>query len=152
MRAGYSGRFKPKHPTKYNGDPTNIIFRSLLERSCMLFFDSNPNVISWSSEEVAIPYFSELDNKWHRYFVDFIIELIDKNGKKQKIMIEVKPFKQTQQPVKRRGKAQKYFLTEVTTYIVNQAKWKAAEAYCKKNGMTFKILTERDIRKNNKDK
>jgi hypothetical protein len=34
----------------------------------------------------------------------------------------------------------------VKTYAVNEAKWKAAEEYCKDRRMTFKILTENELK------
>lgn len=46
-----SGRFYPKNPQKYSGDPNNIIYRSLLERNLMSYFDKNPNILKWASEE-----------------------------------------------------------------------------------------------------
>ena len=39
----YKGRFIPKYPEKYKGDPTNIIFRSLWERRVMSYLDENIN-------------------------------------------------------------------------------------------------------------
>ena len=37
-------------------------------------------------------------------------------------------------------------LTEVKTYCVNEAKWKAAIEYCKDRRMQFKILTEHELK------
>ena len=31
------------------------------------------------------------------------------------------------------------------TYAVNQAKWKAAQEFCKDNGMQFKLITEKEL-------
>ena len=52
----YSGYFKPKNPTKYRGNPTNIVYRSLWERKFMVFCDNNPSILQWGSEEIIIPY------------------------------------------------------------------------------------------------
>ena len=76
----YRGKYQPKNPSKYLGDPTKITYRSLWERKCMLTFDDNPNVIRWASEEIAIPYLSPVDKKRHRYFPDFIVEVKNKKG------------------------------------------------------------------------
>ena len=139
----YSGRFIPKNPTKYVGDPNNIIYRSSWECRCMSYFDRTDEIISWASEEISIPYKSPVDSRIHRYFPDFIIRV--KSGNKTKtIMIEVKPYKQTQPP-KQRSRVTKQYITEVTTYGVNQSKWVAAEEYCKDRGWEFKILTENDL-------
>lgn len=139
----YSGRFIPKNPTKYVGDPNNIIYRSSWECRCMSYFDRTDEIISWASEEISIPYKSPVDSRMHRYFPDFIIRV--KSGNKTKtIMIEVKPYKQTQPP-KQRSRVTKQYITEVTTYGVNQAKWVAAEEYCKDRGWEFKVITETDL-------
>jgi len=140
----YKGKFKPKNPEKYSGDPTNIIYRSLWERKCMVKFDENPNVLEWRSEEVAIPYLSPIDNRVHRYFPDFIIKVITKEGSKKTYMIEVKPKSQTKEP-KKKKKITKAYLREVTEWGKNSAKWKAAEDYCSDRGWEFKILTEDEI-------
>lgn len=146
----YKGKFKPKNPEKYKGDPTNIIYRSLWERKCMVKFDESPNVIEWRSEEVAIPYLSPLDNRVHRYFPDFIIKVVTKDGSKKVYMIEVKPKQQTKEP-KKKSRVTKGYIREVTEWGKNSAKWKAAEEYCLDRGWEFKILTEDDIfGKNNK--
>ena len=45
----------------------------------MVMFDTNPNVIRWASEEMAIPYHSPVDRKRHKYYPDFIVELKNKD-------------------------------------------------------------------------
>ncbi len=137
----YKGRFKPKNPSKYKGDPTNIIFRSLWERKLMVHLDENKSVIQWSSEEIAIPYRSPLDNRIHRYFPDFYVKGLDANGNITEMLIEVKPKKETVEP-KKKKRVTKQYITEVTTWGKNQAKWKAAEDYCSDRGWQFKIMTE----------
>jgi hypothetical protein len=47
----------------------------------MLHLDKNPSVVSWSSEEIIIPYKSPADGKWHRYFVDFYVQIQTLDGK-----------------------------------------------------------------------
>ena len=139
----YSGKFTPKNPNKYVGDPNNIIFRSSWEAKCMSYFDRKDEIISWASEEISIPYRSPVDSRIHRYYPDFIIRV--KTGDKTKtIMIEVKPYKQTQPP-KQRSRVTKQYITEVTTWGVNQAKWVAANEYCKDRGWGFQIITEKEL-------
>lgn len=140
----YKGKFRPKHPSKYLGDPTNIIYRSSWERQCMVYFDNNPNIVKWGSEEVIIPYRSPIDGRYHRYFVDFIIKAKQVDGTIQTSLIEVKPFKQTQPPQIQKRKTKRY-LNEVTTYLVNEAKWKATESYCKDRKWNFQIITENEL-------
>jgi len=137
----YSGTFRPTNPQKYVGDHKNIIYRSSWECRVMNWLDKNPNIVSWASEEVVIPYVSPVDGKWHRYFPDFVVKVKDKNGVTKTMMLEVKPKKQTKQPEQQKRVTKRY-ITEVTTSGVNQAKWKAATEYCLDRNWEFKLITE----------
>ncbi len=139
----YKGWFRPKNPSKYKGNATNIIYRSNWELRVMKWLDGNPAVIWWASEELPIPYVSPVDNKVHRYFPDFIVRTKRKDGSEQTSIIEVKPYKQTMMPTQKR-KTQRY-LAEVATYAVNQAKWKAADLFCKEHGWQFQLITEKEL-------
>ncbi len=139
----YKGRFRPKNPSKYKGDASNIIYRSSWELRVMKYLDENSSILWWASEELPIPYLSPVDNKAHRYFPDFIVRAINKEQKETTIIIEVKPEKQTKPPCQKR-KTKRYF-QEAVTYAVNEAKWKAANLFCKEQGWQFKILTEKDL-------
>jgi len=140
----YKGRFSPKSPQKYKGDPTNIIYRSLWERKLMVYLDENPNVLEWNSEEIIIPYKSPIDNRFHRYFPDFWAKVRAKDGSMKTMILEVKPKAQTKEP-KRKKRVTKQYVNEVTTWGVNQAKWHAATEYCLDRGWEFKILTEDEL-------
>lgn len=109
----------------------------------MHWFDINPNVLTWASEELVIPYMSPIDNRKHRYFPDFIAKMKQKDGSFKTFVIEVKPESQTKMPVQKR-RTQK-FLEEAKTYAVNQEKWRAADIFCQQQGWEFKIVTERDL-------
>jgi len=139
----YKGRFTPKNPKKYAGDSSNIVYRSLWELKVMKYLDENSNVIYWASEELVIPYVSPVDNKVHRYFPDFIVKVLNKEGKETTMVLEVKPEKQTRPPSQKRKTKQ--FIQESITYIINEAKWKAAELFCLEHGWKFKIITEKDL-------
>lgn len=144
----YKGRFKPKNYQKYKGDPTNVIYRSLLERRFMVYCDDSPWVLEWSSEEVVVPYYSPVDKKWHRYFVDFWMKYRDKNNQIKTVLVEIKPASQTVQPKMKEtptGRPTRRFLREAVTYTVNQAKWKAAREYCADRKWEFKIITDKDL-------
>ena len=146
----YKGKFKPKNPNKYKGNPTNIIYRSLLERRFMVYLDNNPSVLKWNSEEIIIPYVSPLDNRVHRYFPDFYMEYKNTNGVMVRTLIEIKPSVQTKPPNPKRkltktGRKSKRYLREVNTYIVNDAKWKQAIKYCDERGWDWRIITEKQI-------
>ena len=140
----YSGKFIPKNPQKYKGDFTNITYRSTWERRVMVWLDERSDVLCWNSEEVIIPYKSPVDGKYHRYFVDFYVQVKRKDDTIQTLLIEVKPHKQTIEPVKK-SRVTKQYITEVVTYGVNQAKWAAANEFCKDRGWVFKVLTEYDL-------
>ena len=140
----YSGLFRPKNPKKYVGDPNNIVYRSSWECRVMDWLDRNKDIISWASEELIVPYISPVDNRVHRYFPDFLVKVRNKEGQLKTLMIEVKPKKQTQPPIQQR-RITKQYITEVTTWGVNQAKWKAAEEYCLDRGWQFKIMTEEHL-------
>tara|TARA_R100000388_G_C7230134_1_gene154146 strand:- start:920 stop:1360 length:441 start_codon:yes stop_codon:yes gene_type:complete len=140
----YKGKYKPSNPKKYKGDPTNIIYRSLWERKFMVYCDNHSKILQWGSEEIALPYRSPIDNKIHRYFPDFFIKVREKNGKVKRYIIEIKPKKQTIEPVVKKRKTKGY-IYEVYEYARNQAKWKAAEEFCKDRLWEFKILTEEEL-------
>lgn len=133
----YKGKYTVKDKKKYAGDPTKVVFRSLWERNTFRWLESQPNVVEWCSEEVAIPYICETDRKVHRYFIDIYFKT--KDGKKY--LIEIKPAKQCAPPKK--GKKQtKRYLSEALTYVKNQSKWKAAHKFAEENGATFQVWTE----------
>jgi hypothetical protein len=140
----HQGKFRPKNPKKYKGDPTNIIYRSSWELKFMNWVDSKDTILAWKSEETVIPYMSPIDNKWHRYFVDFQIQVRDKSGKLATYLIEIKPEKQTRPPEVQKRTTKKY-LQEVITWGTNEAKWKAADSYAKDRGWQFLILTEKHL-------
>ena len=140
----YKGKYQPSFPKKYKGDPTNIVYRSLWERTFMKYCDTNENILEWFSEEIAVPYRSPIDNKIHRYFPDFYIKVKESNGQIKKYIIEIKPKKQTIEPIPQKRKTKGY-IYEVYEYAKNQAKWKAAEEFCTDRGYEFKVLTEDDL-------
>ena len=140
----YKGKYQPSFPKKYKGDPTNIVYRSLWERTFMKYCDTNENIVEWFSEEICVPYRSPIDNKIHRYFPDFYIKVKESNGSIKKYIIEIKPKKQTIEPQVQKRKTKGY-IYEVYEYAKNQAKWKAAEEWCADRGYEFKILTEQDL-------
>jgi hypothetical protein len=110
----------------------------------MKWCDSNNSVQEWGSETVIVPYISPLDKKVHRYFVDFYIKVMDKNGGLQKYLIEIKPERFTKPPTIPARKT-KAFIDEVFQYGVNEAKWKAAFEFCQDRNMKFMVLTEKDL-------
>lgn len=137
----YSGKYLPSNCKKYKGNPTKIYYRSLWELKFMKWCDGNNNILEWGSEEIVVPYRSPIDGKYHRYFVDFYVKVITRTGDIKKYLIEIKPKKQTMEPAVQKRKTAKY-INEVTTYVVNQAKWEAAREWCADRRLEFLILTE----------
>ena len=80
----------------------------------------------------------------HRYFVDFVIDLENRAGERKVYLVEVKPFKYTQEPVPPKRKSRQ-FLEEVLQWEVNKAKWASATHFAKTKGWEFMLITERDL-------
>ena len=139
----YKGKYQPRFPSKYKGNPTKIIFRSLWERKFMRYCDFSNNILEWASEEISIPYRSPIDRRIHKYFPDFYIKVQESNGKTKKYLIEIKPKRQTQPPVKKTSK--KAYIYEAHEYAKNQAKWKMAKEFCKDRLWEFKVMTEKEL-------
>lgn len=145
MSRYYQGYFKPNNPQKYKGDPTNIIYRSWWEFTYMSKLDADNTVIEWASEEIAIPYVSPIDNRVHRYFIDFYVKKKNVDGKFVTFLAEIKPHAQTKPPIVKPKSRSKKYLKEVYNWGVNSAKWKFAEEFCKKRNWGFVILTEKEL-------
>jgi hypothetical protein len=128
------GKFQIKNPAKYVGNKTPT-YRSGWEFVFMQFCDNNPSVIQWASEAVHIPYRNPFTNKNTIYVPDFLIVYEDKNGQKHAEVIEVKPSKE----VSMEGAKS---LRDQAFVALNAAKWEAARAWCRNQGLTFRIVTE----------
>jgi hypothetical protein len=139
------GIYHPKNPKKYTGS-IPIIYRSGLELKSFRYLDNNVNILTWGSESVVIPYQSPKDGKVHRYYVDLVAALKDRDGTIKKLLIEVKPEKQTKPPTITNKKKQSTMLYEKVTWAVNQAKWDAATQWAKSKGYTFLILNEKHLK------
>lgn len=132
----YKGRYVVENKKKYAGDSANVVYRSLWERDVFKWLDMNPKVKKWSSEEIVIPYYYDVDKKYHRYFPDVKIVFEDKT-----LLVEIKPAKETVVP-RRTGKNQRQYVTEAATYVRNMNKWEAANSFCKDRKWEFQIWTE----------
>ncbi|GAF87684.1 unnamed protein product, partial [marine sediment metagenome] len=71
--------------------------------------------------------------------------ILNKRKEPVKYIIEVKPNKETKPPMKTRGQSKKTQLYQEATWLTNQAKFNAAQQYCKKLGYRFKLLTEKQM-------
>jgi hypothetical protein len=117
-----------------------IIYRSSYEKAFIFWLENSSKVLHWGSECVGIPYTNLQDGTSHTYYPDYIVEY--QNGDVvQVILIEIKPYNQTQPPRAELPK-DSYAWRE---YARNISKWKAAKSFCESHNMIFKILTERTI-------
>lgn len=132
------GKFYPTRPEKYVGKNTPM-YRSSWELTMMQFCDNNPAVVSWASESITIPYKNPFTNRHTIYVPDFFIVYMDKNGKRHAELIEIKPHGQTSMEAAGRSQRNK------AAAALNEIKWRAARAWCKQNGIRFRIVTENDI-------
>ena len=132
------GKFRLKNPEKYGGNRTPT-YRSSWEYTFMKFCDEHPSVSQWASEAVKIPYRNPLTGKQTIYVPDFFIVYADKGGKQKVELIEVKPKNQAVKENLGRSRANQ------AHYVINMAKWEAARAWCKQNGIFFRVITEEDI-------
>ena len=137
--AKYSqGKFQVRHPEKYVGKKSPT-YRSSWEATFMSFCDNNPAVIQWASEPFMIPYRNPLTGKNTVYVPDFLISYIDKTMKTHVEVIEIKPANQT---LKEKVGKNPYNQAQ---YVKNMAKWEAASAWCRNQGIQFRIINETDI-------
>jgi len=132
------GKFIPKHPEKYIGNKTPT-YRSSWEWSFMNTCDTHPSIQRWASEAISIPYRDPLTNRQTIYIPDFFIQYVDKTGKMFVELIEVKPSNQA--TLESVGKS-KYNQAQ---FVKNQAKWQAAQIWCKRQGIKFRVLSEKDL-------
>ncbi|MCS7316778.1 MAG: TnsA endonuclease N-terminal domain-containing protein [Candidatus Dojkabacteria bacterium] len=133
----FKGKYVIINKKKYIGK-NEPIYRSSWEYNFMRYLDMHPNVINWASESIKIPYRSPLTGKYTIYIPDFFVSVIDKNGKKRNYLIEIKPLSQS---VITEAKSK----NDKMQNLINQAKWKAAEVWCKIYNIEFKIITEKQI-------
>lgn len=130
------GRYTPKNPKKYIGKGIPV-YRSGWELAVFRMCDNHPGILGWGSETHSIPYKNPLTGKPSRYVPDLLMVYHDKTGQKHAEMVEIKPSKQ----ILGEAKTQQQKMAAV----LNQAKWEAARAWCRKQGLGFRVLTENEI-------
>ena len=139
------GKFQITNPSKYVGNkqPT---YRSSWEWKFMRFCDTDPRILKWASEAISIPYRDPFTGRQTVYVPDFFIQYADVQGKMQVELIEIKPQNQTL--LEKVGKNRNNQLQ----WAKNQAKWRAASAWCSKQGIKFRVLNEQDLFHNGRKK
>lgn len=137
------GIYTPKNPQKYIGNHQPR-YRSGWELTFMTFCDSNDSIIYWASESMRIPYKHPLTGKPTIYVPDFFVVYQNRFGKQVAEVVEIKPKKQSIIESKVANAKDRMVVA------INHAKWQAAMAYCKSQGLTFRVITEDDIFYNGK--
>lgn len=132
--------FIPRNSEKYIGKYP-IITRSGWEYKFCQWLDANPDILCWSSESVSIRYIDPITRRSRRYYPDFFMETAEGG----RFIVEIKPYKETIPPKRTRRKSKKTIMTEDRNYSRNQAKFRAAENFCRKMGYTFKVITEKEL-------
>ena len=95
--------------------------------------------------------------KWTVYYPDIYCQVLNENNQEQKILVEIKPArfcKYPQAPKRPSGndskslmkyqKALKRYEINKREYVVNMAKWEAAQNWCLKHGVQWRILNEQN--------
>ena len=144
--ATLQGKFRPKHPEKYKGDAGNILYRSSWERNFMNWCDNREDIVWWQSEEKRVRYYDPIAKKNRTYYPDFCLAKRGSDGIMREELVEIKPWKQVQGPPTNPKRRTQAWLREVNTYVTNMAKWKAASTWAEDRGMSFRLLTEKDVK------
>ena len=137
-----NGKYEVQNAHKFVGKslPT---YRSSWELAFMRMCDSHPNILKWASENIKIPYRNPATGKYANYVPDFMIQYIDIDGTEHVELVEIKPSTQTTlENARNKGDA---FQT-----AINAAKWTAAQEWCKRKGIRFKVINEDQIFRSNK--
>jgi len=132
-----NGFYQVLNAEKYIGKKTPH-YRSGWENTFMRFCDLNPSILQWASESVHINYRNPFTNKNTIYVPDFLIIYVDKTGAQHAELIEIKPSQQTTLESAKSTRDQ-------AAAILNMCKWEAARAWCKSQGLTYKVVTENDM-------
>ena len=145
------GKYVPVNPNKYKGKMP-IYYRSSWEKRLCSFFDTNENVIKWTSESIVVPYYNPITQRQHRYFPDFTVEYYNESGELIKEIIEVKPEKEAAvaegratPPAKGKRQSTQSYLKQMATHVKNTQKWDAAKIVAARLGYRFRVITEKDL-------
>lgn len=134
MKRWAQGEYVVKNPAKYVGK-NRPRYRSGWELSFMTFCDNNDAIMEWASEAISIPYRHPLTGKMTNYVPDFFIRYRDRNNHIHAEIVEIKPKKQSvvESKMSNRDRA---------IVAVNYCKWAAAQKWCKRAGLSFRVITE----------
>ena len=131
------GWFEPRNPGKYVGKHRPR-YRSGWEHSFMVFLDENDHILQWASEAISVPYRHPLTGRISNYVPDFFVQYRTKNNVICSEIVEIKPKKQSviESRMNSRDRA---------VVAINYAKWDAAQKWCQRSGLVFRVITEDQI-------
>jgi hypothetical protein len=134
------GVYQLQNPKKYVGKG-NPRYRSGWEWSFFQFCDNNNAVLEWASEAIAIKYLNPVTGKMSNYIPDVFLRYQTRNDKVCTELIEIKPKSQSMvtERMKDRDRA---------IVAINHAKWAAAQSWCKRAGIVFRVITEEQMFRN----
>lgn len=122
-----------------------VEYKSSLELIAIKYCDFNKFVTKFSVEPFNIKYIKPTDNREHRYFIDLYMEF----SSGDKFIVEIKSKSETIQPKKPKKLTEKNsanYQKALTTWAINNAKWKAAKEFAELNSFKFIILTEDELK------
>jgi len=128
------GIYTVRNPEKYVGR-NQPKYRSGWELTFMMFLDSNDNIVQWASESITIPYRNPITGKQSMYVPDFIVTYRGRDNTTRAELIEIKPKKQSLIESKMNDR-------DRAIVAVNYAKWDSATKWARRNGLTFRVITE----------
>jgi len=144
MTAFAQGTYTPRNPQKYvgKGQPR---YRSGWEFAFFQFCDNNDAILEWASEAIAIKYRHPFTGKVTNYVPDVFMRYRTRNNKICSELIEIKPRKQSM--IEGRMSERDRMIV-----AINHAKWQAAQAWCQRAGIVFRVLNEDSLFRNGKRK
>ncbi len=115
---------RAKRGTHFSSKGGTFVYRSSWELAYATWLDVNEDVVSYRYEPFAVEYVSNYrTGKIRKYYPDFEVTRIDGT----RLLIEIKPMKKL-------------------TVAKNVKKFAAAVSFCHKQGITFHVYTEVDLK------
>lgn len=150
------GKYNLVHPEKYLGTKVPV-YKSRWELKVFVAMDTNPFVLKWGYECIEIYYKHPIYNSFTVYYPDIFCHVQSTTGKLEQILIEIKPAtmcnlpkepsmpkNKTSQTWEKYQKACIRFKNAQKDFAINMAKWEAAQLWCAKRGVQWKILNEKN--------
>jgi hypothetical protein len=152
------GNYVVQNPEKYLGNKPTI-YKSAWERTVFHALDVNQHVQKWGYECIEIYYYHPRYMKWTVYYPDIYCQVLTESNQVQKLLVEIKPARfctypvQPKRPASRDAKALTKYQKALKRYeinkqefVVNSAKWTAAQNWCSKHGVLWRILNEKNTK------